>query len=183
LTREIVGIFPLVIGGSLLLRRAAWQRRQGATLLVLAFGPYAVWKALLAHWLGGSGITAARLPDPVPFHGLLTYWPWPAAQWQCVEGAVLPATLLLLMIAWALAAGCMATEIWLLLANILILVVLLPSASYAEWKATGRITVGVVLAALYCVPALDRLARMRWWLWATGALWLALTPSLLLSAI
>jgi hypothetical protein len=184
LTREIAGLFPLVLGGSLLLRQAPGQRRLGATVLALALGPYVLWKVLLGHLLGGAGLMTALLPDPIPLHGLFSYWPWPAAQQQCLESAVLPAILLLCLIGWAFARGFSSTEAWLLLANILILIVLLPPASYAEWKATGRITVGVVLAALYCLPLLDRVTHhRRWWLWVVGTLWLALTPSLLLHAV
>lgn len=43
-------------------------------------------------------------------------------------------------------------ELLALVLNVLVLVVFLPEASYADYLASGRITTGVVLAFMLCLP-------------------------------
>ena len=49
----------------------------------------------------------------------------------------------------------------LLLVNVLLYVVWLPRAVYIDYSAASRAAVGVVLAALYCLPAWWRAPRGR----------------------
>ena len=58
----------------------------------------------------------------------------------------------------------------MLAANVLVLVVLLPEPSYADWDASGRITTGVVLAFLLCLPAVARAQRLAQ-AWVLVVLW------------
>jgi len=53
----------------------------------------------------------------------------------------------------------------LLLVNVLLYVVWLPRAVDVDEAAASRATVGVILAALYCLPA--------WWRWSRGRLLVA----------
>ena len=88
------------------------------------------------------------------------------------------------MALWALWRRCWAVEIWILLLNIWLFVVLLAPGSVNDYLNSGRISAGVVLATITCIPHLDRLTgRNRWWLWSSAALWLSLVPFWLLIPI
>lgn len=52
--------------------------------------------------------------------------------------------------------------------------------SYENIFGMTRIAIGVVLAAVLCLPALDRCtSRNRGWLWLSAALWFVPWPSLI----
>jgi hypothetical protein len=68
---------------------------------------------------------------------------------------------------------------WVLLANVFLFVVLLHRSSYVEISSSARVTSGVVLAALFCLPAFSQVVS-RTWFWVCGALWLSLVPLWLL---
>ncbi|MGZ3584605.1 MAG: AZOBR_p60025 family cell surface glycopolymer formation protein [Ktedonobacterales bacterium] len=157
--------------------RIAANWRSTALLLTMAFLPYALYKGFLALWLGSVGVPEAVRLDLVPFHGLLVYWPLPGAVLIEVDSVVLPALVCAGMGLWALKRRIWHVEIWVLLANVFFFVVLLPKASYINLAASARITTGVVLAALLCIPSMDRLTKgKRTWLAMCGALWLAFLP-------
>jgi hypothetical protein len=137
-------------------RRFAWRTWQrGALFAAGTVAPLLVWRVIVAGYVheptqetGGSGWA-------VPFHGLASYWPWDPQHRLLVLTVVLP----------ALAAGAGALVILrrepvpavLLVANVLLFVVFLPSSVYVDYAAAARASVGVVLAALYCLPAWWRL--------------------------
>ena len=54
----------------------------------------------------------------------------------------------------------------------LVLVVLLPEPSYADYDASGRITIGVVLAFLIALPAVVAAGRLAQ-AWIVALLWFA----------
>jgi hypothetical protein len=77
----------------------------------------------------------------------------------------------------ALRADLLSPAIWTLLANVVLFVLLLPASSYIDQFASARLTLGVVLAALYCIPLCDaRFAGRRTWLALCAALWLMFLP-------
>ena len=151
--------------------------RSTALLLTMAFLPYALYKGFLALWLGSVGVPESVRLDLVPFHGLLVYWPLQGHRLVEVDSVVLPALVCAGMGLWALKRRIWRVEIWGLLANIVFLVVLLPQNSYIDLLASARISTGVVLAALLCIPSMDKLTKgKRAWIAACGALWLAFLP-------
>lgn len=203
LTRESTAVFAALYGLALLLggsaqvgsgassqdskRMAGWQvemRRRIATnwqssavLLALALLPFAAYKGFLLLWLGSVGVPEAVRLDMVPFHGLLVYWPLPGPLLVEVDSVVLPALVCGGMGLWALRRHIWHVEIWALLANLVIFVVLLPKDSYVNLSASARISTGVVLAALLCIPLMDKLTKgKRTWIAVCGALWLAFLP-------
>jgi hypothetical protein len=105
----------------------------------------------------------------LPLHGIWSWWPFDRDHWLIVLAVTLP----------ALAAGAGALVLLrrkqslvpagLLLVNVLLYVVWLPRAVYIDDSAASRAAVGVVLAALYCLPAWWRAPRGRVVV-ATGAL-------------
>lgn len=158
-------------------RRIAANWRSAALLLTIAVLPFAAYKGFLWLWLGSVGVPAAVRLEVVPFAGLLAYWPLQGLRLIEVEGVVLPALICAVMGCLALARRIWRVEIWALLANILLFVVLLPTASYIDMFASARISTGVVLAALLCIPAMDRLTKgKRTWLAMCGVLWVAFLP-------
>ena len=159
--------------------RSGW--RDAALLLGIAFGPFLLYKLFLLGWLGSPGVRADLAPNLIPFEGLLVYWPWPTLGWT-VATIVVPALVCAVLGLLALRRQLFSVEVWALLANVLLFVVMLPSLDYVDYQGTSRITTGVVLAALFCVPAFDAVVgRHRWWLSVCGALWVTITLILLVN--
>jgi hypothetical protein len=166
LARETALVFAVVYGLALLRR----NRGAGIELLGIALLPFLVYKLILLVWLGSAGIEQTV---DYPLGGLIHYWPWAGEYQDLALAVVLPALVCAVMGLWALARRIWTPEVVCLLLNILPFVVLLPAVSYAEYFATGRATTGVILAALLCLPALDRLtAGNRSWLWISSVFWL-----------
>ena len=186
LTRETTAVFAVVWGGWLLLGGAAgvsWRERvranwrPAATLLGLALLPYLAYKLFLLLWLGSLGTPASVAFELLPFAGLAHYWPWSGFQYVEILSVVLPALICAAAALRALPRRPDSPAIWALLANALLFVLLLPASSYIDQFASSRITLGVVLAALYCIPDLDaRFAGRRSWLVISSALWLMFLP-------
>jgi len=195
LTRETVVVFIGIYALSLLFEgararahgwwecvRSSWRRV--LVFLTVCAAPYVVWRVFLFVWLGASGINTDLVPQLVPFGGLLALWPLNAEQSRTVAVVIVPALICAGLGVWALRQRIFAVEVWALLAHVLVFVVMLPELDYVDFGGTGRITTGVVLAALFCVPTFDRLGRRnRWWLAVCAALWLSVTAASLLLAV
>jgi hypothetical protein len=184
LTRETAAIFAIGYALAVLASgRGAWRQRlsqnwRRAALFVAIWAvPIALWKLFLRFWLGSFGLDAHI--ERVPFLGIASWYPWNSGQVDEVGIVVIPAMLCGIVAAWAIIRGIRRVETWLLVANVLILVVLLESPAYNDISSSGRITIGVVLAAMLCVPYLA--LRLRAWIWAAAVLWL--TPMLFWFAI
>lgn len=203
LTRETAAVFAVLYAGALLLRRNVEQStsptpvgfagsigsigaalrwrfpnwRAAALLLGLSLAPYALYKLFLAIWLGSAGVPAQVRFEVLPFAGLLAHWPWDAHHIVVIESVVLPALVCAGVALWALARGARDVAIWTLLVSVLLFVVLLPAASYTDHFAASRLSIGIVLAALYCVPSVDSISGgRRTWLFAATLLWMVFLP-------
>ena len=108
--------------------------------------PIALWKIFLRFWLGSFGLDAHI--ERVPFLGIASWYPWNSGEVDEVRIVVIPAVLCGIAAAWAIIRGIRRVETWLLLANVVILVVLLERPAYNDISSSGRITVGVALAAV-----------------------------------
>lgn len=188
LARESVVVFPAVYGLALLLAGVgSWRARVAAhwwTAAVfggIAFLPFAAYKAFLTLWLGSAGVPKGVQPMLIPLAGLFALWPWHGDQiWQVVT-VVLPAAIVTALALWALRRGHATVEVWTLLANATLYVAMLWPASYLDAAAPARVSLGVVLGALYCLPIFDDLTRgKRRWLAVCAGLWTATTFALLL---
>lgn len=176
LSRETAGLFALLYAGAVLIAgggrwpdrvRANW--RPAALLLGLSFLPYLLLKVFLLLWLRSSGLTPSLQIQPVPFGGILSYWPWAPGQVEEVRTLVIPAIIAGAAAAWGLLRGTLRPEVWALLLNVLVLVVLLGPGPWVDISSSGRITIGIALAAVMCATLLPR----RGWFWASSALWLS----------
>jgi hypothetical protein len=193
LTRETVVVFIGIYALSLLFdsaRARGWREgvrsnwRRVLIFLTVCAVPYVLWRGFLLAWLGATGIRADLAPQLVPFGGLLALWPLTAEQSRTVVVVIVPALICAGLGVWALRQRIFAVEVWALLANVIVFIFMLPKLDYVDFSGTGRITTGVVLAALFCVPAFERLGRWnRWWLALCAALWLSLTAISLFTTV
>lgn len=184
LTRESTAVFSVAYGLALLLGaaqpgpwrpRLAKNWRTAVLFLAIALLPFAAYKIYLLAWLGAghdAGIPFARLP----FQGLWQwrYWETPPLMEQ-IRSVVIPGLIAGAAAAVALVKRVRRVEVWLLLANVVLFVIFLQAAAYADYSASGRVTAGVVLSALLCLPWIATPGR-RGWFWASSVLWLSLTP-------
>jgi hypothetical protein len=176
LTRETAALFAgvyalgvLLAGDGPLIGRAVQNWRQALAWSAIAVGPILAGKGFLLWWLGSLGLEGGQLV-PIPFAGLAAYWPLASQQWVELLTIALPGTICALAAAWALARGVRALPVWALFVNSLVLIVFLGPAAYQDISSSGRVTVGVALAAVTSVPYLTVLARS--WFGAATALWL-----------
>lgn len=188
LTRESMAIFPLVLAltaffapGTQATTGPRQRLRKAAFLLVPALLPFLLYKVFLLWWLSPNteALPPALLPRLVPFSGLISYYPWRNHQVEVVIGVVAPSLICAAMGGWAVWKRRAGPEVWLLLANILLFVVMLNKLSYENLYATGRIATGVMLAALLSIPTFDLVnGRNRLWLSLSALLWLLPWPIL-----
>jgi hypothetical protein len=169
LTRETVLPFALAYAASLAFADSrgplgwrSWGAWRRASLFAAGTcGPLLVWRQVVATYVheptqenGGPGWA-------IPFHGILAYWPFQPRHWLVVLTIVLPGL--------AAAAGAVVllsqrraqVAAILLLANVSLFVVFLPGSVDVDYRAAGRATIGVVLAAIYCLPAWKLSRRSR----------------------
>jgi hypothetical protein len=181
LTRETSIVFPLLFGVGL---AVGWQAetiagsrlRMAAVFTGMALGPFMAYKLFLTVALGSAGLES-NLIELKPFGGILAYYPWQGPQMEEIRTVFFPAMICACYGIWALRRRLLMPQVWVLLANVLLFVVLLAPASAYDLTDAGRITDGVVLAAVFCIPVLDTLTgRNRTWLWTSAAFWLALMP-------
>jgi hypothetical protein len=163
--------------GREILRRLQQNWRRALLFVAIWAVPIALWKIFLRLWLGSFGFDAHI--ERVPFAGIAAWYPWNAGQVDEVRIVVIPAVLCGIVAVWAIIRGMRRVETWLLVANVVILVVLLESPAYNDISSSGRITIGVVLATMLCIPYLA--LRRRVFIWAAAVLWL--TPMLIWFAI
>src|SRR5207244_11862675 len=104
-------------------------------------------------------------------------WPWSGEDVTNLLSVVLPA-LIWAAIAIALLRRKVTLEPWLVLANVAVFVVFLPTPIAVDYGSLGRAAIGIVLATLVMLPQLTALSGARWAL-ARAALALGSLPYLL----
>ncbi len=184
LTRETVVVFPVLYGLALLFphflglscdagvgMRTTWKH--SLVFLSVALLPFAIYKVFLLAWLHSLGLVPADGPQFVPFGGLWAQWPWDTFMVLQVIAVSIPGTICAGVAVGALIKGRWSVEVGVLMANVLFFVVMLNPITYSAYEGSGRVTAGVVLGALYCLPVFDEVyAGNRWWLWAAASCWL-----------
>jgi hypothetical protein len=93
---------------------------------------------------------------------------------------LVPAGICLFMCAWTVMRGSIPWEVPILFVTTLFSAVFV-NPDYFNDVVGGlmRVCIGVVLMAMFCIPAFDRTLRggRRWWLWICGTIWLFLAPT------
>jgi hypothetical protein len=160
LTRETIVPFALAGAAALVLADRRWRR--GLLFAAATCAPLVVWRIVVQLWLGQSTQEVGHERGWIlPLHGIWSWWPFDREHWLIVLTVTLPclaaaaaAIPLLRRRGTAVAGG-------LLIVNVLLYVVWLPRAVYIDHPAASRAALGVVLAALYCLPAWWSVARGR----------------------
>ncbi len=186
LARETAGLFALIYAGAVLLddaRATGWKPavrrnwRRTATMLVIALVPAAAYKAFLTVWLGGFNQGRNPSFEPIPFAGILSYWPWQFRQLEEIVVVIVPGVLCGALAVWALASRLWSKEIAVLLSQVLLFIVFIHPANIPDLTDLGRYTIGIVLGAILCIPIFDRLTQgRRLWLLVAAPMWLVITP-------
>jgi hypothetical protein len=166
-TRETTLLFPIAFALWLALRER--RVREAAAMTSIALAPYVAVKVALAVWLGSWGAAKAAQLEYVPFLGLVHKWPWTDYSVQQILAVVCPALLAPVVVWWATRA--LSAELVTLVVNVVVLVALLPTASYVNYLASGRVTAGVLMGFLLCLPAMLKRGRVAQ-AWFPIALWL-----------
>ena len=199
LARETTAVFAVLYGLALLAPRPfsgvgaqlanarLWKPSrarliQTATLLSISLAPALFYRLFLRLWLGNADVPADVVPELIPFRGILSYWPWQGPQIIAAATVIAPALICAAVGIRALWRRLWRVEVFILLANVQLFVVMLAADSLPDMASSARVTASVVPAALFCLPAFDTLTRRnRTWLLAASGLWLALLPWLLAS--
>jgi hypothetical protein len=159
------------------LHRIGRNWRPAALMLALVVGPFLAYKLFLVAWLRTTGTPADLFPSLIPFSGLITMFPVRNDDIMAVVIVCVPGLICCAMSIWAIVRRRITVEVWALLVNDVLFVVMLKPVWYIDPSAaTTRIATGVVLAALLSVPAFDILAkRHRRWLMVCAPLWVSYT--------
>jgi hypothetical protein len=186
LARQTTLVFPLCLVAFMLLsgsRGEAVRQRvrenvaRSSIFAVLSLGPFLVYVVILYVWLGS--IAKGTLLERVPFEGLIASRDW-AVKRQGVDIAfiVLPSLVITGAVIAALRAGVWRVEFAYVLVNVFFFVLLLHRLSYGDgYPSAGRITSGVVLAAVLSLPWLRAAGRyVRRATIVSLTLWLAMLP-------
>ena len=188
LARETTLIFPALFAASILAGRPnaagaapdrATRRRRAGIFAALALAPAVVYGAFVWAWLGAP-VAGEDTVSAIPFAGLLE-GPWELARQPPVLLFVaLPALLCAAVALRGLGAREGMLERACLLANVVVAVLLIGPAVWATYTSAGRVSAGVVLSALLCLPYLlgASMATRRVLAVACG-LWLVVFPVVL----
>jgi hypothetical protein len=168
LSRETTAVFAIGYTVAILFKPEGNIKR-ALQFGAMAAGPMIAWKIFLHQWLGSWGFDGHI--ERVPFYGIASWFPWSVQQADEVRVIVIPAILCGIAAVWALVRGIRRVETWLLPANVLVLVVFLERPAFNDISSSGRITLGVALAAALCLPFL--VIRIKALIWAAAALWLS----------
>jgi len=160
LTRETIVPFALAGAAALALEDRRWRR--AVIFTAATIGPLLLWRIAVAAWLHESTQEVGHERGWVlPLHGIWSWWPFDADHWVIALTVVLPALLVAAGAVALLRSRRTIVPAGLLLVNVLLYVVWLPRAVDIDESAAMRAAIGVVLAALYCLPAFWRAARTR----------------------
>lgn len=185
LARQTTLIFPLCLVLAILCsgRQSSITTRlrsnalRACAFVVLAVIPFLVYSAILYFWLGDVG--KGTFLERVPFAGLVESREWGLER----QGVVLATVVAPALIAGAAAIIALGRRIWrieflFLLTNVVVFVVLLGRLSYGDgYTSVSRVTSGVVLAGVLCMPWLrDAGASARRAMGISSALWLSMLP-------
>ena len=176
LTRETTAVFPVILA-LIPLPRSRLRAGSGLGFLTISLLPFLLYRVALTIWLQGRGNIAPF--EPIPFLGILRYWPWSNRIWAEALFIVVPALIVAALsidAIWRRQVSAMNVAVPV---SVLLFVVFLGDASYVELTASARASVGIVLAAVLALPTLALVGRRRLWLWLAFALWLAPLPPLI----
>lgn len=162
LTRETTLPFALAAAATLAVAdrggSASWRSwrpwRRALPFAVGAFVPLLLWRLIAgAYTHEPTQETGSGIGWLFPFHGLAVWWPFDDQHWLIFLTVLLPALAVAAGAALLLRQRCSPILAGLLVLNVLAYVVFLPWSVDVDYAAAARASIGVVLAAIYCLPA------------------------------
>ncbi len=175
LTRETSVIFAVLYGLAVTFDHGTFRLnwRRALLFFIIALGPFELYQMFLHSWLHTSTTASQKATGVLSYQGIFAWWPWQGEQLDLVIAVVLPGLLCAGMGVWALTKRIWTVEVWVLLANVFVFIVVLNPIEFVNYLALGRIQGVVVLAALCCIPVFEPIVgRNRTWLWLASLLWL-----------
>jgi hypothetical protein len=183
LTRDKSAIFAVVYGLALLFVPQQGESRHfrpwrnlgpAALFLAIACAPLLVYEALLRVWLGSAGTPLNE--QSVPLQGILSHGV-PASSLAIESVSVfVPSMVCAGLALLALKRRIWRVEVFLLLLMIELTVVTLNPLYFVDARGVTRVGIAIVVAALLCLPAFDRLTGgRRWWVAVCGVCWASIT--------
>jgi hypothetical protein len=193
LARETTLVFPILYAAHLFLGLSGKHRvspiatagndfeknrvLHALIFLLLAVGPTLLWQLFLHQWLGQWGIGAGCSLVSFPFLGLRQLRRQAAVDSEVLKVlllVILPGTLCFAVGVWSCLTSSPArrqVEVWLLVLNSLLFVLLLHPLSLVDVFSTSRIALPVVLASICSLAFI----KPRAWFYSCTGLWLAPT--------
>jgi hypothetical protein len=178
ITRETTLIFPVVLAAAAAfgLRdgiegRHGRDRRSATVLALLSLAPFVALRVALLAWLGKDGSPEAASFPRLPLGGILSHWPLNRILLEQVWSVVIPSLVAVVLV--ALYTRRLGPSLLVLICNVAVLIVFLPSPSYDSIVASSRIALGVTCAFLSALPVVPAAHRTQV---ALGVAVLAMAP-------
>jgi hypothetical protein len=129
---------------------------RAALSVLLMAGPYILWESFLRLWLGTWGfLSSPNSFTLIPLGGYFQVFDGQGFYVLMALIAIIPSLLLLGLAIWTLLrTRTNQAELWALVLNVIVLVIFLPKESYQDLIGTGRINLGVIIAAFFSLPYL-----------------------------
>jgi hypothetical protein len=156
LTRESAVLFAVAAVVCIWIGRDELGRRverngQGAFFVgLLSIAPIVVLKGVLSLTVSGDSAPRIALLETTPFAGLTSHPEFGNLEKQQILAVAIPA--LVALAAVALYVRRISTPLLALYLNVVFLVILLPARAYEHVLTSSRITLGVPLAFVLCLP-------------------------------
>jgi hypothetical protein len=157
--------------------RAKRNVRHACVFGYVLAAPVVLLQLFLSIWLHSDPSPTAQLGPPLSGAAMAPLFS--ANEVMEIVCVFIPAASCAVMCLWALARGFRNIEIVVLPVTVMLSVVFIDAQYFHDvFGGLMRVSIGVVLTALYSVPVFDRLrAGRRWWLWIAAVGWLALLPA------
>ena len=185
--REATLIFPILYGLRLIYGNISSpglslmsRLRRGLLFLSVSIIPSVAWQVFLLLWLGSPGWGQGAGLFRLPLSGLFSLYPLGPATLDVVEVVVVPGLICLsvsIVSLWKDPLARKRVELWALLLNYILLVTLLYPDPLIELYAAGRISIPVVLSAVYSLSVV----KSKWWFYCCAGLWLVSTVAYILN--
>jgi hypothetical protein len=149
LTRETA--VPFALAAAIAVGRGAWRR--GVVFAAATCGPLFLWRIVVQAYTHEATQETGHSPDwLIPFHGFWPGYPLDSEHRLILLTIVVPgvvAALAAIVLLWRPRARLAAA---LLLVNAALYLVFLPRGPYIDYPAAARAVIGILVAALYCLP-------------------------------
>lgn len=157
--------------------RSSWTMAAAFAALVIV--PDLLYRLFLARWLGSPGLSGGGSFELIPLRGLFAHQPFYGDYTVQLISVVVPSLYVGLAAFWVYRFHRGNPLAWALYLNILLFILWLPFHSYDDYFASGRITTGVLLATILCIPDMwSKLRRATRLMFQAALLWFSVAPQI-----